>query len=536
DVNANKLLEELGVKFVDERRRNVGRGTGPRAAASATGADRQGLLDENLEQHYLYNSPALSELSSLLGRLRGSPQALQGMQFTRAPLFHTEGGAPLSSDELLGMLQASTASAAKASASNFDLRNFVRQLLSGQEKGDKKVAVKQIDEDIINLVAMFFDFVLDDHNIPDNVKALIGRLQMPVLKIALKDKTFFTNTEHGCRQFINEVSRVSIGLDQSVDESGELLEKIDQWVHEIQNEPSHTEEAFNRALQELREYSSNIEKRAELVEKRTSEGAQGQARKQVAKMKAQKAIQEAMDAKVVAKPVADFIVKLWQQVLYRSHLKEGDESPAWLANLQTMQDLIWCSQPHDDEKSRKRLERIHSGLLKNLREGLKETTLNNSQIDKLVEEIESTINKVNAKTPGAAQSVALEPFRADKEEALETLAEQKGWRDMTALERQQKQHQALTYEFIERADAVPVGSWLEFKVPSSGTVVRCKLAAKLEGSDTYVFVNRLGFKAMEKPRKEFAFDLQRKRARLLKSGPLFDRSLHKMVSTLKSAK
>jgi len=83
---------------------------------------------------------------------------------------------------------------------------------------------------------------------------------------------------------------------------------------------------------------------------------------------------------------------------------------------------------------------------------------------------------------------------------------------------------------------VPVGSWLEFKVPSSGTIIRCKLAAKLEGSDTYVFVNRLGFKAIEKPRKEFAFDLQRKRARLLKSGPLFDRSLHKMVSALKSTK
>ncbi|RZV53841.1 MAG: DUF1631 family protein, partial [Pseudomonadales bacterium] len=389
---------------------------------------------------------------------------------------------------------------------------------------------------VINLVAMFFDFVLDDHNIPDTVKALIGRLQMPVLKIALRDKTFFTNTEHGCRQFINEASRISIGLDQSDSESNELLEKLEQWIHEIQNEPEHTEEAFNNALEELKTYRGNIEKRAELVEKRTSEGAQGQARKQVAKMKAQKAIEEAMDAKVVAKPVADFIVNLWQQVLYRSHIKEGDESATWLANLQTMQDLIWCSQPHEDEKSRKRLDRIRAGLMQSLREGLKETTLNNTQIEKLAEEIESTIDKVSGKPGKAKGSVEIQPFRADQEEALETLAEQKSWRDMTALERQQKQHQALTYEFIERADSVQIGSWLEFKVPSSGTVLRCKLAAKLEGSDTYVFVNRLGFKAMEKPRKEFAFDLQRKRVRLLKSGPLFDRSLHKMVSTLKSTK
>jgi len=311
---------------------------------------------------------------------------------------------------------------------------------------------------------------------------------------------------------------------------------MEQWVHDIQNEAEDPEHAFDEACKELQSYSANIEKRAELVEKRTSEGAQGQARKQVAKMKAQKAIQEAMDGKIVAKPVADFIVNLWQQVLYRAHIKEGDESPSWLANLQTMQDLIWCSQPHADDKSRKRLERIRANLIVKLRDGLRETTLNQSQIDALAKDIEQTIDKVAGASEEPSSVVDLEPFQADKEQALETLAEQKSWKEMTALERQQQKHAALTYEFIERADSVAIGSWLEFKVTASGTVVRCKLAAKLEGSDTYVFVNRLGFKAMEKPRKEFAFDLQRKRARLLKSGPLFDRSLHKMVSTLKSTK
>lgn len=535
-VNANKLLEDLGVRFIDERHRHAKNAAraGARGAA-ATAGEAQGLLDENLEQHYLYSSPALSELSSLLGRLRASPKSAQGLQFARAPLFHAEGGSPISSDELVQMLQ-SAGSTASSDPESFDLRNFVRQLLRREEKTNKKVSVEQVDEDIINLVAMFFDFVLDDHNIPDVVKALISRLQMPVLKIALKDKTFFTNTEHGCRQFINEISRVSIGLDQSGEDSNELLEKIEQWIHDIQNEPAHTEQAFSDALQELQEYSSSLEKRAELVEKRTSEGAQGQARKQIAKMKAQKAIQEAMDSKVVAKPVADFIVQTWQQVLYRSYLKDGDESPSWLGNLQSMQDLIWCSQPHEDEKSRARLDRIKAGLLESIREGLKESTLNTAQSEKLVEQLDETIDVVAGRSKDQAKQVDLKPFRADKQKELETLAEQKSWREMTALERQQKQHQALTYEFIERADSVPVGSWLEFKVPASGTIIRCKLAAKLEGSDTYVFVNRLGFKALEKPRKEFAFDLQRKRARLLKSGPLFDRSLHKMVSTLKSAK
>ena len=101
--------------------------------------------------------------------------------------------------------------------------------MSREQADDKKLGIAKIDEDIINLVAMFFDFVLDDHNIPDNVKALIGRLQMPILKVALKDKSFFTNTEHPCRHFINELSRISIGLGQNDANAHELLERMEQW-------------------------------------------------------------------------------------------------------------------------------------------------------------------------------------------------------------------------------------------------------------------------------------------------------------------
>ena len=524
----------MGVKFVDERKKPQSGFTGRRGASQGSAATDTGLLQGQEQSYSLYNHPALSELSNLLSRLRSPSGTYRNLSFSSAPLFTSGDGSPITSEDLISLLNSSTAPSFEHGSKPFDLRNYMRQLLQRNEKEDRKFGIQQVDEDIINLVAMFFDFVLDDHNIPDNLRALIGRLQMPVLKIALKDKSFFTNTEHPCRHFINELSRISIGIASDDQNADELLEKMEGWVQKIQNETTNPEQAFEAALAELTQYSTQMQKRADLVEKRTSEGAQGEARKQVAKMKAQKAIQEAMDGKVLAKPVAEFIVNLWQQVLYRAHIKEGEESPTWLANLQTMQDLIWCSQPHEDEKSAKRLERIRKELLTKLQSGLKTTNLNDAQTKKVVEDIAQAIDKVSSSSLNAPAVIDIEQFQAEKETALETLKEQKSWKEMSALERQQKHHEALTYEYIERADAVAVGSWLEFKIPASGTAMRCKLAAKLEGSDTYVFVNRLGFKTLEKPRKEFAFDLQRKRARILKTGPLFDRSLHKMVSSLKS--
>ncbi|MBK6279557.1 MAG: DUF1631 family protein [Gammaproteobacteria bacterium] len=73
----------------------------------------------------------------------------------------------------------------------------------------------QADEDIINVVAMFFDVILDDRNLPLEIQALVSRLQLPVLKVALKHRSFFTDRKHPARQLINEIARTSIGWESS---------------------------------------------------------------------------------------------------------------------------------------------------------------------------------------------------------------------------------------------------------------------------------------------------------------------------------
>jgi len=44
--------------------------------------------------------------------------------------------------------------------------------------------IGQSSDDVIDIVSMLFDYILDDKNLPDEFKALIGRLQIPMLKVA----------------------------------------------------------------------------------------------------------------------------------------------------------------------------------------------------------------------------------------------------------------------------------------------------------------------------------------------------------------
>ena len=541
--NTCKLLEDAGIRFSEQQKIKQQR-SGSRQSSPLTQAfneDELPLLADNTEANYRYGASPFNELSQLLSNLRSLP----GQQQANQPsLFSSGNGPALQNNELINLLNQHIAADTSANLSGnpqsnqdantiVDLRAYIGQLLArGMPKGQTH-AVQQVDEDVINLVAMFFDFVLDDKNIPDNIKAVVSRLQMPILKIALKDKRFFSDTDHPARNFINEIARISIGIDETDPQAETLLTQIEQWVQEIQTTTDNIEAAFTESLTALKAYHQKNEKRADLVQKRTSEAAEGQAKRQVATLRSQQAIQDAMDGKSLAALVSEFIVKQWQQVLYVAFVKEGEESQSWLSHLQTMQDLIWCSQPHKDEKSQQRYKRIVENLFVRLASALEQTTLNRSQITEQTEQLKTLIEKIaNPKTDPT--DIIIETFKADTDAALQSLQQQKSWGNMTALERQKVQFQALTYDFIEQADAISLGTWLEFKTPGNGAIMRCKLAAKLASSDSYVFVNRLGFKAIEKPRKEFAFDLQRKRARLLRAGPLFERSLHKVVSSLKS--
>ena len=55
----------------------------------------------------------------------------------------------------------------------------------------------------IDIVSLLFDYILDDPAIPDALKALIGRLQIPVLKVAMLDKDVFSKKTHAARRLLD---------------------------------------------------------------------------------------------------------------------------------------------------------------------------------------------------------------------------------------------------------------------------------------------------------------------------------------------
>jgi hypothetical protein len=280
----------------------------------------------------------------------------------------------------------------------------------------------------------------------------------------------------------------------------------------------------------LQQAATEEEKKALRVEKRAREMASGQAKSQAARSKVQTELRQRLKDALLPEAISSFLIKDWQKVLMMTYLNQGESSAEWLEALQSVDDLIWSVRQHEDEKSRARRIKLLPALRSNLRRGLAKIVINENEresILKVVDEIHDAL------TRGQLSAVQYDPLRPEQQAELIEAQEQKNWKDMTALERQQAKHQRITYDYIRRADALLPGTWMVFEHAVTGKRQRCKLAAVLKETDSYIFVNRFGFKVLEKKRKEVAQDMQSSKAHVLDSSPIFDRAFNKIAGSLK---
>ncbi len=251
-------------------------------------------------------------------------------------------------------------------------------------------------------------------------------------------------------------------------------------------------------------------------------------------------IDERCAGKAIPVAVQEFLLNQWQNVLFLLYIKEGERSASWLDGCQIIDDLVWSTTPHNDEKSRQRLEQMVEPLYARIVQKLQLTALSTSAIDESMASLKSIHASIRNDNGASLQYTTIEtaasPSTAVSESAPQQ-AEEKSWESMTAIERQQVQTQRLQYEFIQKAERLPIGTWIEFtSLNGEPGPLRFKLTAKVDLTDSFVFVNRFGTKVVEKSRKSFATDLQNSVARVLERGSAFDRAITRIANNLREMK
>ena len=86
--------------------------------------------------------------------------------------------------------------------------------------------------------------------------------------------------------------------------------------------------------------------------------------------------------------------------------------------------------------------------------------------------------------------------------------------------------------YMLQVDSLGVGMWVEFAGEDDITT-RCKLAAKINAIDKFIFVNRQGVKVVEKTKMGLAIELRDGTVSIVSDGLLFSRALESVIGNLR---
>ncbi len=409
--------------------------------------------------------------------------------------------------------------------------------------------IGQADTDAIDIVSMLFDFILDDPHIDDSIKALIARLQIPMLKVAIIDKEFFARKTHPARQLLNELAYIGAeDIDtEDAEEENPTLRMVEYVVDRILNEFEDDPELFATLLDEFTRF---IEEEREA--NRLAEEILAQARDTVANE-----IRQRVEGQNIPPFIRALLIDAWKDVLNHIYLRDGDsESTAWETALKVADDLIWSVQPKLVVSERQSLIRVIPRVLNGLRDGLTLIAYDRAVTERIFDKLEelhlaslrggvSVVQNVPAGTENGptTRSPAENAQETDSGEAMSEANEARNEADEFIEEIILASTQAMDWdswdqfdnEYAERVKDMTLGTWVEFTDPETEKRSRGKLAWKCDFTGEYTFVDRKYKVVADLTFKKLLDKFDVGHAQIVEDVPLFDRALDSVISGIKRA-
>ena len=211
-----------------------------------------------------------------------------------------------------------------------------------------------LDHMVIDIVASLFDQILSDPKVPPQMARQIARLQLPVLRVALKDVRFFSSRSHPVRKFVNRMASIACAFEDFDDGPGmrflSLVRELVQRIVEGDFDQMDLYESKLRALEGFVQEQAQDEARAhaEAVELLAQKESQLRLQARYAEQ-----VQAVLLPLGVQDFVRDFLQQTWSQVQVEAAMRHGPDAEITRRMKQAARELILSVQPKHSPAERK---------------------------------------------------------------------------------------------------------------------------------------------------------------------------------------
>ena len=422
--------------------------------------------------------------------------------------------------------------------------------------------------DTVELVAMLFEQLAQQlHHGPD-ARALLGNLQLPLLRMAVADRDFFNQREHPARQLLGKLAdTLDSWLDGPNGETDQqLLAKLSQLVDRAQEEPPSAG-LYTSLLADIEHHLMQLVRKAQASERRHVEAMQGRERLEQARRRADELMAERFTIAAPRGLLRTLLERAWTDVLALTLLRHDEHSEAFLHQLRITDELLGQFPISDPLELRRDVEA-----------GLQQIGMHQDEAEQVAQRLISaqmpaTVSPlaaaaetpkaaeaepvVDTKTeqaapvpiaPAAAEATPPPPRRVAEVPSATDLAIRLKQRQRLGEQRNQETpsspsstnaavvpplglREARIHNHLRQ---LPFGTWFEFSDPATGHAVQQKLAWFSPVSGNSLFVNRRGQRSDVMNLQELARAIAEGRVRELppKDDSLIDRAWHALTNNL----
>ncbi|MGL4576024.1 MAG: DUF1631 family protein [Burkholderiaceae bacterium] len=477
------------------------RSNSPAAAALQGSADEGPGFGDSILRIGLSAKDFLSKLSTRLQRpLFGEPGEPRGDVFP-----------PTQPDpEFFNFLSDMQRSIDESPSVDMDARNVLRQIRDQQEVR----RAPELDRGTVDALSEVFDYVFNDQSIPSQLKVIIGRLQIPVLKAAMLDREFFFKEDHPARKLVDALAKASVEWAPEKGDEDPLYIRIENTVQRVLSDFEEDLELFTELLQEFESFLFEHEQQVSARIEPQAFDAERNEQLDLGLRAADDVIHAKLEGRTVDPLLPPFLTTQWREVMGRAWLAREERPDVWERAEQTMDQLIWSTEPKTTAEDRRALVTMLPGMVRNLNVALDAIRWNGSPRAEFTKRLIETHTRVVR--AGAAPQQDPERQQLEAQAAHQAIAELD--------DRRSAQLAGSEDEFDVMAHAMTRGLWLEF-LTEEGSTRRYRLGWISPMRTRLLFTNREGFDAFVCSEREVAAWLRSGRLRVLETEAIVGRAL-----------
>ncbi|WP_457390330.1 DUF1631 family protein [Roseateles sp. P5_E1] len=233
----------------------------------------------------------------------------------------------------------------------------------------RQMATGRLDHMVIDVVAGLFDQILSDPKVPPQMARLLARLQLPVLRVALGDETFFSSRRHPVRVFVNRMASLACAFEDFSDDPGRsFLAHVRDLVQDVAQGDFDRMDVYTSKLDALEAFITE--------QTRSTLKAAGDAAAVVERRETDLRLQQRyalqLQQQLARVPMQDFLrtflAQVWSQAIV---LASREGAPERALRLRTLgRTLVMSVQPKGGTAARADFLRELPNLMRTLNEGM----------------------------------------------------------------------------------------------------------------------------------------------------------------------